>query len=139
MQWEDLLVTMTKHFVTFYSPGILFAESTSKPIESWDVGEAIIMAESVLERHGAKPYGFRFETHSREDEDLDSHISDKSCMYYLGGIIETIEDIQKRNDPEERILLSNMRNNNWNKIIVNNNSWKYTGVFNEGDVLLDAS
>ena len=36
---------MKKHFVTFFSPGTFIAESTTKPIESWNIEEAKEMAE----------------------------------------------------------------------------------------------
>ena len=104
-------MTISQHFVTFYSPGTFTAEETTKPIESWDVDTAVKMAAGIKERHAAVPYGFRFSTRSREDGELDSKVSSKSNMYYLGGKVETIEDVERRNDPKESVLLSNMRCN----------------------------
>ena len=48
---------MEKHFVTFYSPGTFAAETSRKPIESWDVDKAVAMSKEIKERHGALPYG----------------------------------------------------------------------------------
>ena len=131
------MTTMAKHFVTFYSPGTFFAETTTKPIDAWDVDKAVKMARKVNERYGAKPYGFQFSTRSRGDEDLDSKVTKESPMYYLGGRGETIEEVEARNDPKEKILRSNMRGNGYDKIVVNDNSWRFTGPLNPTDVILD--
>lgn len=127
---------MEKHFVTFLSPGTLFAESTTKEIESWDAKKATAMAREIIERHGATPYAFHFTTRQRSEAELDSKVVATSNTYYLGGVIETIADVKKRNSPDERILLSNMECNGYDKIIINTNSWKVTQPFREGDVLL---
>ena len=97
------------------------------------------MADDVVERYSATPYGFQFITRGRGPDDLDSKEIDRSPMYYLGGKIETLEEVEARNDPKEDILRSNMRANGWNKIIVNDNSWRTTQPFQEerGDVILD--
>lgn len=128
---------MQKHFVTFYSPGTLFAETSSQPIDSWDVPTAVDMARRVKERHGATPYGFRFTTRERKDDELDSKQIGQSAMYYLGGTIETLAEIKARNNPDDRILIANMEGNGWDRLITNTNSWKATQPFLEGDTLLE--
>jgi hypothetical protein len=127
---------MKKHFVTFCSPGILVSEQTTKEIESWNITQAREMAESIKERHGATPYGFYFTTRSRDEDELDSKETARSGMYYLGGEVLTLDDVKARNDPNDWILISNMECNNWDRIIVNTNSWKFTAPFNENDVVL---
>ena len=128
---------MKKHFVEFMSPGTFVSELTIREVDSWDIDTAVKMAQSITERHNARPYGFRFFTRERDEGDLDSHISEQSNIYYLGGRIETREEVETRNDPEERILLSNMRINNWDRIVVNENSWRFTAPLTEHDVILD--
>jgi len=132
-------IVMKKHFVTFLSPGTFFNEQSSKEVKKWDVVKAVKMADTVLERHGATPYAFYFSTQGRGAKDLNSKEIDRSPTYFLGGKIETLEEVEARNAPDEKILRSNMRGNNYHKIIINNNSWKITVPFNEdeGDVLLD--
>lgn len=125
------------HFVTFLSPGTFVAEDTTKPIESWDVDEAVKMARTVKERHGAVPYGFYFTTRERPDDALDSRVAARSDLYYLGGRIETLAEIEARADPREDILRSNMRCNGWDRVVVNDNSWRWTQPLNKGDTVLD--
>lgn len=128
---------MRAHFVTFYSPGTFFPEATTKEIPSWDIEAAKEMAHGISERYGATPYAFRFSTRSRGPADLDSKETSKSSLYYLGGRIETREEVERRNDPKEDILRGNMRANNIDRIIVNTNSWRFTGALGPDDVVLD--
>lgn len=128
---------MTKHYVVFYSPGTFVSEQSQKEIDTWDINAAREMARSIQERHGATPYGFQFITRGRYDDELDSREIDRSSMYYLGGKVETIEEVFARNDPKEEILRENMKINGYNRIIVNTNSWKSTFPLNDSDVVLD--
>ena len=130
---------MKRHFVVFYSPGTFVAETTERPIDEWDVRIAVDMSRRVIERHAARPYGFRFITRSRGTHDLDSKETKRSGMYYLGGTIETLQQIEARNNPDERILCSNMRGNGWDRVVTNRNSWKWTQPLHDGDVVLDLS
>ena len=127
---------MEKHFVKFFSPGTLVAEETTKPIESWDVDKAVEMSKEIKERHAAIPYGFCFVTRKRKDDELDSKEVARSGVYFLGGEVFTVEDIEKRNDPDEKILLSNMKVNGYDKVVVNTNSWKWTQPLTEKDQVL---
>jgi len=127
---------MKKHFVTFFSPGTMVAEQTKKPIDSWDTGKAVEIAKGVKERHGALPYGFQFTTRERNNDELDSRMVERSGMYYLGGNILTLQEIKDRNDHKDRILISNMECNGWDKIVVNDNSWSWTQPLEKTDVVL---
>ena len=128
---------MEKHFVTFYSPGTFVAEESTKPIDAWDVETARIMALGIKERYGAKPCGFQFSTRARSDSDLDSKVTAKSPMYYLGGTVETLAEVEARATDKDQILLSNMRGNGYERVITNNNSWTVTRPLNPTDVVLD--
>jgi len=128
---------MKKHFVTFYSPGTFVAEQTTKPIESWDVEEAVILSRDVKERYGAIPFGFRFSTRERCDDELDSRESKRSKMYYLGGTVLTLEEIKARKDPADATLISNMECNGWDRVLENRNSWRWSAPLEEGDVVLE--
>lgn len=128
---------MKKHFVIFYSPGMLTAERTEKEINSWSVDKAIEISKTIKERHGALPYGFRFITKSRTSKELNSKITKRSNMYYLGGVVETLEEIKSKNNADDRILISNMECNGYDKIITNTNSYRWTQPFFEGDILLE--
>lgn len=128
---------ISQHYVTFYSPGTIVAETTSEPVDAWDVEAAVARARTVHERHGATPYGFRFSTRARTDDELDAKQVAQSNFYYLGGRVETLEEIEARADPKESILRGNMRGNGYDRVIVNDNSWRWTQPLQEGDVVLD--
>lgn len=128
---------MEKHFVTFYSPGTFFPEETTKPIDSWDVEKAKKMAKRIVERYDAHPFGFRFSTRKRSDEELDSKVSDVSPMYYIGCKVETLAEIEARNDPKDRILIDNMRCNKWDRVVTTTKGWKHTTHLDKDDVVLD--
>jgi len=125
------------HFVTLFSPGTFVAEATTRPIASWDIEEAKRIARGIKERHAATPYGFQFTTRSREERDLDSRVTATSPLYYLGGTIETLDDVKARATEKERILVSNMEGNGWDRIITNTNSWKWTQPLHPTDVVLE--
>jgi len=128
---------MKQHFVHFLSPGTFVAEETRKAIHAWDVDAAVELAKGIKERHGATPYGFQFSTRERGPDDLDSKETARSGTYYLGGRIETLEEIEERNDPREDILRRNMRCNGWDRVVVNDNSWRWTQPLRARDVVLD--
>ena len=129
--------TVRQHFVEFLSPGTFVAESSTVQLASWDIEAAKQLARGIKERHGATPYGFRFLTRERGPADLDSHIAHRSHMYYLGGRVETLADVEARNDPKESILRSNMRGNGYERIIINENSWRWTQPLDKDDVVLE--
>lgn len=128
---------MRADFVVFFSPGTLFSESTSLPIESWDVEAAKGMVASVKERYGATPYGFHFITKTRGKKDLDSKITATSSMYFLGGKVETLAEVKARATSNDTILISNMECNGYARIITNTNSWKATLPLGDDDVVLE--
>ena len=128
---------MEKHFVTFFSPGTFVAEQTERPIEAWDVEAAKELARGIKERLNALPYGFRFSTRTRNDDDLDSQVTAQSAMYFLGGKVETLAEVKARATEKDRILVSNMEGNGYDRIITNDNSWRWTGPLGKDDVVLE--
>lgn len=133
------MAAIEKHFVTYYSPGTFVAETSEKPIDRWDTDLAVQIARDIKERYGAKPYGFQFSTRRREDDDLDSKVSETSGMYFLGGKVETLADVEARNDPNDSTLIANMRCNGYARIVTNTNSWRWTQPLRDNDVVLDVT
>ena len=128
---------MERHFVTFYSPGTFMAEDTTRPIDSWDVEAAKEMARNIKERYDATPYGFRFTTRGRTDEELDSKVIATSPMYYLGGRVRTLAEVKAEKNPDEEILVRNMECNGYDRVITNDNSWRWTQPLQGDDVVLE--
>ena len=128
---------MIQKFVTFFSPGTFVAEETTEPVDEWNVDKAVEMSRNIKERYNALPYGFEFTTRGREENELDSKVVARSPFYYLGGEVLTIQQIKDHHNPDEDILIHNMENNGWDKIIVNTNSWKWTQPLKETDIVLN--
>lgn len=124
------------HFVTFYSPGTFVAEMTTRPIERWSPELASEMMVKIHERYGAVPYGFRFTTRARGPDDLDSKETDASPMYYVGGKVETLAEIEARDCPEEGILRSNMRCNGYERVWTTTKGWRWTQPLRADDIVL---
>jgi len=139
---------MKKHFVTFYSPGTFFAESSRREIAEWDPALAVAMAKDVVERHGARPYGFRFSTDVVRDPVPDGEggtlrvegrqVAD-SPMHFLGGEVVTYDQVEARKDRKLDILLSNMRGNGWPLVIEVRNGYLSTLPFAVTDLIVDAT
>jgi len=127
---------MKKDFVVFESPGTFVHETSEKAIDSWDVKKATKMASSISERYGATPFAFYFITRERKDDELDSKVVKTSGRYFLGGTVKTLAEVKAENNPNNRILISNMEGNHWDKIIENCNSWKVTQPLLKNDVVL---
>lgn len=128
---------LEKNFVTFFSPGTFVAETSIKRISEWDIELAKEMAREIKERYNAVPYAFQFTTRGRGDMELDSKVIKTSPLYYLGGKVETLEQVKARATAEDRILIDNMEINNWARIITNTNSWRWTQRLNPTDVVLE--
>lgn len=127
---------MKAHFVTFYSPGTFVAEDSTQPIDSWDVPKAKEMADQIVERHGAVPFGFRFTTRARTDNELDSRVVEAGPMHYLNCRVRTLADLEAEANPDNSTLITNMRTNRWDKVVQTVKGWRWTQPLHDGDVVL---
>lgn len=138
---------MRKHQVTFYSPGTFVPESTTLDIESWDTAKAVEMSEKIVARYNARPYCFVFTTDIVADDVSDGEGGTlkvqpkevaRSGFHFLGGRLETYDDVVARNDDKENILRSNMRNNEHWVVCINDNSYRTTVPFEEDSCIVNA-
>ncbi len=113
------------------------SETTEKPIDSWDIEKAKKMAKKITERYNATPFGFRFTTRGRSDDELDSKIIRTSPMYYIDCKVETLAEIEARNDPKDRILRDNMRCNHWDRIATKKTGWNWSAPIEKDDIVLE--
>ena len=113
-------------FANFMSPGTFFSESTRVEVPDRDLGGAAVRAKEISERHGAKPYGFRFE---------DGNGSPLSGVHYLTGEIFRRDDVPDTD--ENRITRSNMSDPDSSVIVDNCNSWRFRASFRPGDFVID--
>jgi hypothetical protein len=134
-----------RSFVVFLSPGTFVSEQSERPIEAWDPKAAMGLAEQIVERHNARPYGFYFVerlvappipdgqggTMEVQPKDIK-----ESGVYYIDGTLRTVDQVQAAADPSESILLSNMEFNEWPIVVTTARSWKYTAIFREEDFVV---
>ena len=137
---------MRKTTVTFLSPGTFVDEQSTKDIPEPNPSLALKLAADVLERYHAKPYGFYFSTLLIADPvpdgeggtlDVMPREVDQSGIYFIGGKLMTFDEVEQRADPKERILLDNMRYNDFKIVIQNDNSWRTMKPFGERDSIID--
>jgi hypothetical protein len=133
-----------KLFVQFVSPGTFFAETTEREIDSESPQLACRMAREVTERYNAKPYSFSFITKLVSDGVDDGrggklHVEPReirrSGNYFITGTLKRFDEIAETSDT--RILLSNMRCNDFPVVVENTNSYRATLPFNRDDVIMD--
>lgn len=129
---------MEKKFIVFYSPGTFVAEENTVPCASYDISEACKQAQNITQRYQAKPYGFRFITRSRSDNELGSKETDHSPMYYIDGKVESIEEIEAEHNPDRRILVSNMKINGWSHVVTTMSPYRWTQPLYAGDCVVDS-
>lgn len=104
---------MRKHFVEYLYPGTFLSESHVEPILAWDVGIATLRSKDG----NTKPYGFRFLTRARTEDELDSKVVDTSGIYYLGGTVRTYDEVVADNLPADETLRWNMKANHFARVI----------------------
>lgn len=61
-----------------------------------------------------------------------------SPMHYIGGKVETIDEVRARRRNDERVLLGNMECNGWNRIWTSTAGWKWTQPLAADDVVIAA-
>lgn len=110
---------LKKRFVKFYWPGFFIAEESEEnelsSTKFGDYNDDVNEALCYLSEYKTKPYGFRIYTRGRKDEEFDSRILDNSGMYYINGIVKTLEEVKL--DPDATtILISNMISNKWDRV-----------------------
>lgn len=135
-----------KHKAIFFSPGTFVCEQTSRDIDSWDTVAAVALGADIVERHGAKPFGFQFATYLIADPIADGEGGllqveprevERTGTYYLGGEVLKYDDIPSTDDT--RILLGNMKGNRYPLVIENRNSYRFTTFFNAKDFVVDST
>ncbi len=136
---------MKKHSVIFHSPGTLFDETTAREVTERDPKQAALLAADIVERYGAKPYGFRFVTMLVADPvpdgeggtlNVEPKEIERTGMHYLGGTVIRFDDIP--DDKASAILRSNAQGNGWPLVVECRNSYRSVHPFVEGDTIVDA-
>jgi hypothetical protein len=137
-----------KHYVVFLSPGTFFDETSEQPIGGWSIAVALELAKGVVERYGATPYGFRFETRlvAAPVEDgrggkleVQSRTVKTSGMHYIDGKVLTLAEVEAHPDyGKESIVAANMRGNRYAAVVETRNGYRHVAVFKPGDLVVDS-
>lgn len=127
-------LTETYYLATYYSPGTLFAESSSHEFKTLDLPAMVHHAKKVSERHGATPYCFTITEMKRPVEKGEFDVVPKEVRrhggrYYLTGTLSRYDDIPDTD--EFSILRANARGNDWPVFIENTNSYRTTQAFKD--------
>lgn len=93
---------LVQSYVTFFRPGDLTPAMWSEIVETWDVEAALALARKI---EGQRPFAFQFSTIDHTGGER----LNKSPMHYLGGRVETLADIEARNDPCEAAMLEALK------------------------------
>jgi len=134
-----------KVFAQFYSPGTFFAETSTMPLETGSIKEAVNLSKEVSERYGAKPYAFDIVTKlvAQPVDDGEGGVIPMSTKeverrgrFFIGGRLIRYEEMVKV-EGERSVIVSNMRGNGWPICIENVNSYKSTQPFKEDDAVVD--
>lgn len=132
----DDKLAIRQNFVTFVSPGYMFAEKSSMQIDTWNVNKAIQMSYRITESYGAKPYAFYFTMRGRREDELNSREIARSGVYYIRARIETLEQMKIRNDPGDEILINNMGYNHWDRVVRGESPYAWAEPLEDGDTVL---
>ena len=103
---------VTTRFVRFYTPGLIVAETQTADVATLDP-MAVAWPDNA----------YAFTLHERDDvvdggETYRGEARQVGPMYYHPeSRVMTAEEIAARNDPTDRILLSNMRGNQWPRVV----------------------
>jgi len=116
-----------KHFVEYFYPGIIVSDSSAEETKHRDYTKIKVPKEA---------YGFKF--YDREvivdnGEILKGKSKNHSSMFYHMGQIMTKADVKKR-VKKNYTLLSNMRINEWEKVI--KTKFNQFMPYEKGDVII---
>jgi len=123
----------TVYYAEMFEPGIICSESYNMKLGSWGtVDEA--KNKAISEVGGA--FGFNIK-HRTEDFDGDemltgSWVNDTKTIY-VKGTVKTLSQVKDQH-PNERILISNMECNKWDRVIMMPNGQAFP--FEDGNELL---
>ena len=112
------------HHIRIYSPGTLFPNTDTYPVSSWGLQEAVDIVLTTT--------AFKFVFYTTQAGVLIK----ESNGYFINGVVESAEEVLTRTNENERILRSNVLNNEMKAIITTKTSYKNTTEFTELDTNL---
>jgi hypothetical protein len=99
-------------YVEFQSPGLLFAEMWDREVKSIDPN-AVKWPDNA--------YAFRMFKREDIEEGGQTYTGTRQQIgptyYHPDSRVETLAEVEARGDPNEKILISNMKGNKWNAIV----------------------
>lgn len=131
-------LTVQKHYVEFCSPGTFFSEISRREIDAWDTGKAIEMMSDIKERYGGRPFGFRFLTHGRGADDLNSREIARGHFYYVNCDILTAEEILAGTDPDYATMRTNIEFNGVKRVARTRTGWLGHYPMDDEDEVIEA-
>ncbi|KQW72338.1 hypothetical protein [Ensifer sp. Root127] len=122
----------TKHIRFLFDASF---KSTEYVVEtsSWDVEAAAGIAHRLTLERGVQPYAFWFE--SREP----GHGPEPkiSGTYYLGGKLQTLDELRAENDPSAVIMIHHLEARGIERVVTTNCPCLASFPFRDGDHILE--
>lgn len=134
-----------KIYARFLSPGTFVHEESRVPLETGTVDEALRLSSTLVERHGARPFGFMLLTMLVHEPIPDGRGGtlevvpkelERSGMYFLGGQVLRFEEVRAQ-EPPESVLSRNMENNDFPIVIETVRGYRAANPFRVDDVSID--
>ena len=125
-----------QHFVTFKSPGMATAEHTTKEITPGTRSRPLRWPTTYWNATAPSPTASTSPPGPAPPQELDSKNIAKSGTYFMGGKIQTLQEVMA-NPTGNKTLIENMKGNHWDQVVTVTKGHQWTSPILKDDAVLD--